>query len=685
MEVIREPIMIRFVRWVGRLFIVSLSMSMLAIAIIIIGLLYLRSQPLPPSLIQETTTIYTADGQVLDTVHQGQNRTYVPIEQIPVYMLQATLSVEDQRFFEHYGIDFRRVLGAALVNLKERDYREGASTITQQLARNLYLNHDKTWTRKINEAIYSIQLEMHYSKTQILEKYLNQIYFGHSAYGIEAASMLFFGKHANELSIAESAMLAGIPKGPRYFSPWLNMENALSRQTLILRLMYENGYITEKERETALNEELIFLDRDEQIQQSAQIGPYFSDYIRQLVIHKYGIAEEVFEQGGLRIYTTLDSAVQQSAEEAMSRFLPADRDLQGALVAIDPRTGYVKALVGGKNYEESQFNRAFAERQPGSSIKPYLYYTALENGLTPLTLMKSEPTTFTYDEGRATYTPRNFNDSYPNDYITMEKAIAKSDNIYAVKTLMYLGEETLVDTLQRLGMERPFKPLPSLALGAQNVSLFEMVRGYSAFANEGKLLKPLAILKIEDRHGKIILDEQLETKQILDPAYTFILNRMMRSVFEAGGTGHRVAATLNRPVAGKTGSTDTDSWMIGYTPQLVAGVWVGYDKNQHINHNNDGRLAAQIWADFLEEALAEQMPALFAVPDGVTGAYVNPDNGLLATENCPVTRLLYFKKGTEPTEYCHDHLPAPDTAPVPVEAHELPSSMWDRLREWWDR
>lgn len=685
MEVIREPIMIRFVRWVGRLFIVSLSMSMLAIAIIIIGLLYLRSQPLPPSLIQETTTIYTADGQVLDTVHQGQNRTYVPIEQIPVYMLQATLSVEDQRFFEHYGIDFRRVLGAALVNLRERDYREGASTITQQLARNLYLNHDKTWTRKINEAIYSIQLEMHYSKTQILEKYLNQIYFGHSAYGIEAASMLFFGKHANELSIAESAMLAGIPKGPRYFSPWLNMENALSRQILILRLMYENGYITEKERETALNEELIFLDRDEQIQQSAQIGPYFSDYIRQLVIHKYGIAEEVFEQGGLRIYTTLDSVVQQSAEEAMSRFLPADRDLQGALVAIDPRTGYVKALVGGKNYEESQFNRAFAERQPGSSIKPYLYYTALENGLTPLTLMKSEPTTFTYDEGRATYTPRNFNDSYPNDYITMEKAIAKSDNIYAVKTLMYLGEETLVDTLQRLGMERPFKPLPSLALGAQNVSLFEMVRGYSAFANEGKLLKPLAILRIEDRHGKIILDEQLETKQILDPAYTFILNRMMRSVFEAGGTGHRVAATLNRPVAGKTGSTDTDSWMIGYTPQLVAGVWVGYDKNQHINHNNDGRLAAQIWADFLEEALAEQMPALFAVPDGVTGAYVNPDNGLLATENCPVTRLLYFKKGTEPTEYCPDHLPAPDTAPVPVEAHELPSSMWDRLREWWDR
>lgn len=685
MEVVREPMMLRLVRWFGRLFIFSLSMAMLLIAIIIIGLLYLRSQPLPPYLIHETTTIYAADGQVIDTVHQGQNRTYVPIEQIPVHLLQASLAVEDQRFFQHHGIDYRRVLGAILVNLRERDYREGASTITQQLARNLYLNHEKTWKRKISEAIYTIQLEMHYSKTQILERYLNQIYFGHSAYGVESASKLFFGKHVNELSIAESAMLAGIPKGPRYYSPWLNMENALSRQALILRLMKENGYITEKERETALAEKLVFLDRNDQTRLADQIGPYFSDYIRQLVIHRYGIEEEVFEQGGLRIYTTLDPAFQQSAEEAMTRLLPNDRELQGALVAIDPRTGYVKALVGGKSYEESQYNRAFAERQPGSSIKPYLYYTALENGLTPLTLMKSEPTTFTYDEGRATYTPRNFNDSYPNDYITMERAIAKSDNIYAVKTLMYLGEDSLVNSLQLFGMDRPFSPLPSLALGAQNVSLFEMVRGYTAFANEGKLIKPLAVLRIEDRQGKVILDQQPQAEQVLDPAYTFILNRMMRSVFEPGGTGHRVAALLNRPVAGKTGSTDTDSWMIGYTPQLVAGVWVGYDKNQHINHNNDGRLAAQIWAEFLEKALAEQMPSLFPVPEGVTGAYVNPDNGLLATEHCPVSRLLYFKKGTEPTEYCHDHLPAPDMAPVPIEGNEQPSSMWDKLREWWDR
>jgi 1A family penicillin-binding protein len=683
MEVIREPKMLRFVKWMSKLFIFSLTMTIIAIMLIIIGLLYLRSQPLPPHVLQETTTIYAADGQVLDTVHQGQNRTYVPINQMPDHLLQATLAVEDQRFFEHFGIDVKRVMGAALVNIKSGGLVEGASTITQQLARNLYLNHDKTWKRKIQEALYTLQLEMHYSKSNILERYLNQIYFGHSAYGVEAASKLFFGKHVSELTLAESALLAGVPKGPRYYSPWLDMGNALSRQKLILRLMQESGYITAEEREAALAENLVFLDPDNNVRHAGNMAPYFRDYVRHLAMNKYGIKEEVFERGGLRIYTTLDPAVQQAAEATMEEFMPTDRELQGALVAIDPRTGHIKALVGGKDYKESQYNRAFSERQPGSSIKPFLYYAALENGLTPLTLMKSEPTTFTYDEGRSTYTPSNFNNSYPNDYITMERAIAKSDNIYAVKTLMYLGEETLVDTLHRFGIDRPLKPLPSLALGAQGISLYEMVKGYTAFANGGQLNQPLAILKIEDREGNIIVNEQTETIETMDPDYTFILNRMMRSVFEPGGTGHRVASVLNRPVAGKTGSTDTDSWMIGYTPQLVAGVWVGYDKNHLINHNNDGRLAAQIWANFLESSLAEQMPALFPVPEGVVGAYINPDNGKLATEHCPVKRLLYFKKGTEPMEYCHDHIPEPDMAPVPVEEPE-PSNVWDKLKKWWN-
>ncbi|WP_025025839.1 transglycosylase domain-containing protein [Caldalkalibacillus mannanilyticus] len=684
MEVIREPRMVRLVKWISKLFIFFFILTILLTAVVIIGLLYLRSQPLPTHHLQETTTIYAADGQIIDTIHQGQNRTYVPIEQMPSYLLQAAIAVEDQRFFEHYGIDFKRVVGAMIVNVKNQAFVEGASTITQQLARNLYLNHDKTWQRKLQEAIYTIQLEMHYSKSHILERYLNQIYFGHSAYGVESAAQLFFGKSVSELTLAESAMLAGIPKGPRYYSPFLNMDNAKTRQELILRLMQQQGFISEEERSAAVNEELVFIDPEQKKLTNDNLAPFFTDYVRSIVIQHYGIDEEVFEQGGLRIYTTLDPAMQKKAEDTMAEYLPLDRELQGALVAMDPRTGSVRALVGGKNYQDSPYNRAFAERQPGSSIKPFLYYAALEQGFTPLTLMKSEPTVFTYDDGRATYTPRNFNDSYPNDYITMERAIAKSDNIYAVKTIQYVGEELFIDTLQRFGLDRSFAPLPSLALGAQNVNLFQMVRGYSALANEGALPKPLAILRIEDRLGNTIVHVQPEQDQALDSDYVFILNRMMRSVFEPGGTGHRVSSLLNRPVAGKTGSTDTDAWMIGYTPQLVTGVWVGYDQGRLINHNNDGRLAAQIWATFLEGALEDQMPALFPVPEGVVGAYINPDNGKLATEHCPAKKLLYFKQGTEPTEFCLEHLPEPNHEPEALEVPE-PSSIWDKFKDWWHR
>ncbi len=659
--------------------LLSLALIMLSI----LGLLYLRSQPLPPVTIHENTTIYAEDGKVIDTVNRGQNRTYVPMDDVPMEVVQAALAVEDQRFYQHYGIDFRRVAGAMLVNIKQGALAEGASTITQQLARNLYLTHDKTWMRKIKEAIYALQLEMHYSKSQILERYLNQIYFGHSAYGVESASRLFFGKHVSELSLAESAMLVGIPKGPRYYSPFLNEDNARDRQHLILNLMFQQGFITEQKMKEALAEEMTILDPDAYANRTAEMAPYFTDYVRKLAVQRYGIEEEMFDHGGLSIYTTLDPAMQEAAEEIVEEQLPEDRPLQTALYAMDPRNGHIKAMVGGKDHTTSQYNRVFAARHPGSSIKPFLYYAALEQGMTPLTLMKSEPTTFTYDDGRRTYTPQNFNNVYPNDYITMERAIAKSDNIYAVKTMMFLGEEMMVDTLHRFGIERPFQPLPSLALGAQNVTLAEMVRGYGALANEGKLTEPVAILRIEDRHGEVLVNEEPEETQVLDPGQTFILNRMLRSVFEPGGTGHRVSSLLDRPVAGKTGSTDTDSWMIGHAPQLVTGVWVGYDQNEFINHNNDGRIAAQIWATFMEEALKEDMPALFPVPDGVVGAYVNPDNGMLATEHCPVTRLLYFKEGTEPTEYCHDHLPNPDTAPKPVEVEE-PSSFWQKIKQWWE-
>lgn len=680
MQVVQEPVLIRLFRWVRRTVLLAFFFMMLTSAILLFGLLYLRSHPLPPIVVQETTTLYAYDGQIIDQIHQGQNRTVTPIEELPPHLLQAFIAVEDKRFFDHFGLDLRRIAGAVVANLRQGAIREGGSTITQQLARNLYLDHSKTFTRKIKEAIYAIQLELHLSKTEILEYYLNQIYFGHSTYGVEAAANLFFNKKARDLTLAESALLAGIPKGPRYYSPWLNWENAKKRQELILQLMEEQGYITPAERQKALAEPLKLAEPKEKKREN-HLAPYFRDFVRQEAIEKYGIAPEQFDHGGLKIYTTLDVKMQEKANRLMQELLPQDRPLEGALLAMDPRTGHIKAMVGGKDYNQSQYNRVLAKRQPGSAIKPFLYYAALENGFTPVTLMKSEPTTFTYDEGRATYTPRNFNDQYAYGEITLEQALVRSDNIYAVKTIMHLGAEVMVETLKRFGFEGEFQPLPSLALGAQNVSLWEMVKAYGALANQGVQAEPMAILRIEDGRGKVLYEAEPQLKPILKKEEAFILIHMMEHVFLEGGTAHRVASLLNRPAAGKTGSTDTDAWMMGFTPQLVAGVWVGYDQNRLINHNNDGRLAATIWAHFIEEALADEPPLFFPIPEGVTGAYIDPANGLLATEHCPTNRLLYFKKGTVPQEICREHLPEEQGEAEPLEVEESPS-MWQRFKQW---
>ena len=613
MQVVQEPKLIRLVRWLSRMMVVCFLVSVSCAVLLLVGLLYLRSQPLPPFVVQETTTIYADNGELIDQIHQGQNRTFVPIEQLPPHLIQAFIAVEDRRFFDHFGFDPKRIAGAIVTNLRERSLSEGASTITQQLARNLYLDHSKTWSRKLKEALYAIQLELHLSKTEILEYYLNQIYFGHSAYGVEAAANLFFNKKASELTLAESALLAGVPKGPRYYSPFYNWEKAKARQALILSLMEEQGYITPEQRKQAAAEPLQLAQLDEP-QEAEGLAPYFGDYVRQEAMERLGISAEELARGGLKIYTSLDLDMQKAAVRLMEEHLPQDRPLQGALVAIDPQTGLIKALVGGRDYSESQFNRALAQRQPGSAIKPFLYYAALENGFTPATLIKSEPTTFTYDEGRATYTPRNFNDRYPNKEITLQQALVQSDNIYAVKTIMHLGPETMVETLKRFGFKGDFKPLPSLALGAQNVTLLELVNAYGALANQGYLTEPSAIVRIENGQGEVLYEAEPKPTQILDPIDTYVLTHMMEHVFAPGGTGHRVSSLLKRPAAGKTGSTDTDAWMVGFTPRLVAGVWVGYDQNQLINHNNDGRLAALIWAHFIEEALADQPPLFVSCP-----------------------------------------------------------------------
>lgn len=679
MEVIREAPLLRYFRW-AKQFLKFLILSLLCLSFgVLLLILYLRSQPLPETMIKQTTTIFASSGEVLDTMHRGENRIVVPLKEIAPTLVDATIAIEDRTFREHYGFDWKRLAMAAYVDVINMDKRQGASTITQQLARNLYLSLDKTWERKIKEALLAIQLELNYSKDEIMELYMNQIYYGHSAYGAQAAAQTYFGKDAKNLTLAESAMLAGIPKGPTYYSPFVDLEKAKARQKLILQAMERDGMITSKQVDQAYAETIKLKQRTtESVMEQA---PYFRDYIANLVKNRYGISEELFIHGGLKIHTTLDSVMQKKAEEIVASVLPKDNpNLQAALVAMDPATGHIKAMVGGRDYKTSQYNRVLAKRQPGSSFKPIMYLAALQNGYTPLTMMKSEPTVFTYDNNKQ-YIPSNFGGRYAHAMINMRDAIKTSDNIYAVKTIDFLGPQKIVEQAKQLGITSTMQAVPSLALGTSPVSPLELNAAYAAIVNKGETVKPIAITSIVDNQGNILVEEKTEKTRVADPVASALLVNLMQSVFEQGGTGFRVANELNRPVAGKTGSTDYDAWLSGFTPQLVSTVWVGYDKNQKVDDVKEGYLSKKIWAQFMESALKEQPPALFDMPAGVVSVYIDPDSGKLATEHCPNPQLFYFASGTEPQEYCHSHLPN-NQAPTPLKPPDS-SSFWQRMGSWW--
>ncbi|NIK72350.1 PBP1A family penicillin-binding protein [Paenibacillus sp. BK720] len=653
-------------------------------AVVVLGvvsmLLYLKFQSLPVTSISQSSRMLDLQGQVIDTFHTGENRSSVPLKEISPYLVEATLAIEDHRFYEHKGFDMKGMARAVLVNVETMSAKQGASTLTQQLARNLYLTHEKTWQRKLKEAMYTVQLEMNYSKDEILGLYLNQIYYGHGAYGIEAASQLYFKKHASQLTLAESAMLAGIPKGPKYYSPFMDMKNAKDRQLTILHAMTESGDITQEQADAAYKEVLNFqpLGSGEQ----AGFAPYFRDYIRYIAVDKLGINEQLFNEGGVTIYTTLDSSAQRAAEDAVKNGLAGSGEQQAALVSIDPRNGYIKAMVGGRDYKTNQFNRALAEtRQPGSSFKPVLYLTALHSGfMTPVTRFKSEPTVFTYDEGRKTYEPHNYNDKYFNEFIDMRTAIASSDNIYAVNTIMTVGADRVIETARKLGITSPMNPVPSLALGTFPVSPLEMASAFSVIANGGVKVEPVAILRITDKNGRIIYEAEHHEEQVINPAEAYVMTSLMESVFEGGGTANRVSSIIKRPVAGKTGTTSTDAWLVGYTPELATAVWVGYDKNRKLTVTEAHR-AAPIFAQFTEQALSAIPPKIFPIPDGVVNVYVDPTSGKLAAATCANKRLESFVAGTEPTEVCGG--PAAKDAPADNAAKDNSRSWWNDLKRWW--
>ncbi|MBW8350024.1 PBP1A family penicillin-binding protein [Bacillus sp. IITD106] len=631
-------------------------------ALIFSFFIYIKILGPPPLSIPQSTLYYANDGSVIGESNSGEKRYWVTLNEISPSLIDAAIAIEDRTFYNHYGFDVKRIFGAIAANVKSMKKVQGASTITQQYARNLFLTMDKTWKRKISEAIYTIRLEGNYSKDEILEGYLNTINFGHGAYGIEAASQFYFGKNAKDLTVAEGAMLIGIPKGPGIYSPLINYEKAKKRQLLILKSMQEMNMITRETAKEATKEKLIITGKHPH--HRADFAPYFYDAVKKELLTTVGLDEKVLAHGGLKVFTTLDPRQQDIAEKVMNETISKDSDIQVGFAAMDPKTGFVTALIGGRDYDDSPFNRATqAVRQPGSTIKPLLYYAALEHGFTPSTLIRSEPTTFKLD-GASEYKPHNFNNQYANGEVTMAQALAVSDNVYAVKTHLFLGERVLVDTVKKFGIESKMTAVPSLALGTSGVKVVELLNAYSMLANGGKSIEPIFIQKVVDYRGKVIYEVEQQEEQVLKPELAFIMSQMMTGMFDpklngyATVTGASIANQMSRVYAGKSGSTKSDSWMAGFTPGLAAVVWTGYDQGDEITLTADKVYAKNMWIRFMEQSIEGQSEKLhtFGPPAGVTAVPIDPSNGKLATNLCPVFRIMYFEKGTEPDEACTDHL-----------------------------
>ncbi|MDP4084213.1 MAG: PBP1A family penicillin-binding protein [Bacillota bacterium] len=670
-----------------RAFIIISLIGMVCMLLLLCGVLaYAKVLGAPPLAVPQSSLYFSDDGKVIGESDNGQKRYWVHMKDISPDLVDATVSIEDKNFYHHHGFDFKRIASATFADIRAFNKVQGASTITQQYAKNLFLEYDKTWSRKLLEAFYTLRLEMNYSKSDILEGYLNTIYYGNGAYGVQAASQYYFGKNASDLTLAEATMLAGIPKGPGIYSPLVSIKNAKRRQDIVLKSMIDNGYINKKTANSAAQAPLTFVGKYPH--QHMGVAPYFQDAVKNALKNQLHLDDRTIALGGLKVYTTLNLKDQQAAEDEVKKTIASGSDIQTGLVAMDPNTGNVKAMIGGRDYAKSPFNRAVqAIRQPGSTIKPILYYAALGQGFTPSTTMRSEPTTFRFDDGSATYSPHNFNNKYADGEITLAQALALSDNIFAVKTHLFMGEDTLVQTAKKFGISTKMKKVPSLALGSSGVRIIDMASAYSLFANGGKKVTPTLITRVEDFNGKVIYQKEPDHEQILDPAKAFVMTQMLKGIFDpklngySSVTGSTVLKLLSRPYAGKSGSTETDSWMIGFTPQLVTAVWTGYDKAQSIDLVAEKTYAKYIWAHFMEDALKDQPIKKFKAPkEGVVGVYVDPTNGKLATSDCPVRRFTYFVTGTEPTEYCTDHLPQSDLKQMEKQTKQIP--WYQRILHW---
>lgn len=565
-----------------------------------------------------SSQIYDVHGNLITTVHATENRLPVKLSQVPKDLQNAFIATEDNRFYSHHGVDPIGIMRAIWVNIAHDGVAEGGSTITQQLARNAFLTQDRTLKRKIMEAMLAIRIEQYYTKQEILEMYLNQIYFGQGAYGVQAAAHVYFGKNVQDLDLAQSAMLAGLPQSPNYYSPLTNYKAGKARQAVVLGQMVKYDYIDQATADKAKDEDLGLREKSEAAH-SDNNASYFIDYVISEIAEKYG--DDAVYKDGLKIYTTIDMKAQDAAVQAMHNlpnFYTDDKGLtqpQGALIAINPHNGYIVAMVGGRG--DDSFNRAvLAERQPGSAFKPFVYLAAIQDGMTPGTVMDDKKIEFNG------WSPKNYEGTYSGQ-MTFRYALQHSVNTIAVQLADAVGMRKVLNLASSLGIttldDSKDNNLAAALGGLTNgVKPIDMAVAYGTLANGGVKVKPVAITKIVDRNGQVVEENSTEEQRVVDPKYAYVITNMLESAM-SGGTGS--GASIGRPAAGKTGTTDEskDAWFVGYTPDLVAAVWMGDDYGiETLDGITGGTVPAVIWRDFMSQALnAMEIPASdFTVPPG---------------------------------------------------------------------
>jgi penicillin-binding protein 1A len=709
------------------------------------------------------TTVYADDGTPVAEFFK-ERRIVVPMERIPKLLVQAFVAAEDSRFFQHEGLDYIGILRAMYKNIMAAGIVQGGSTITQQVTKSLLLTPERSLTRKIREAILAYRIEKYLSKDEILYLYLNQIYLGHSAYGVEAAAETYFGKHVQDLNLAECAMLAGLPRAPSRYSPLDHPERAKERQTYVLNRMADDGYITAEQVKQALATPVKVTGG---VERNIGKAPYFAEHIRRYLEDKYG--EEMLYHQGLQVYTTVNVSLQQAAQKAVRKGLqdldkrqgyrgplsqvdPKDIDtyfqnlkgseelrpltagdivkgviaaapgevkrfrvrlnggsgilpfenmawahhdpvtlfkvgdvilvrllgrdpktgdwklaleqepvVQGALLCLENATGYVKAMVGGYDFTTSQFNRAIqARRQPGSAFKPIIYAAALDKGYTPATIIIDSPVIYNDEQSDRVWKPKNYKETFYGPTL-FRTALILSRNVVTIKIVTDIGVDYVIDYAHRLGISSPLSRDLSLALGSSAVSLQELTRAISVFPNQGNLVEPIFVTKVLDREGRLIEEHKPQREKVMESGTAFVMTHLLQEVVQYG-TGWRARA-LGRPVGGKTGTTNDqkDAWFVGFTPNVTAGVWVGFDNERELGPQETGaRAASPIWVDFVSQVLKGEPEQSFPAPDNVVFAKINARNGLLARPDDASAVFEVFKEGSAPTKRADEVSPGFD-------------------------